>query len=93
MKISKLLKIKGKVQGVSFRDSMRKEAHRLCVSGWVRNCKDGSVDALIQGEEILVLELLKWAKIGPSAAHVISLEEKNMPMDASLTDFLQQSTE
>jgi len=64
------LQIFGRVQGVGFRESMRQEAERLGVTGWVCNRADGSVEAVIQGSTEAVNALLDWVKIGPSMARV-----------------------
>lgn len=64
------LQILGWVQGVGFRESMRVEAQRLGVTGWVSNRADGSVEAMIQGSSAAVNALLDWVKIGPSMARV-----------------------
>ncbi|HEY9099393.1 MAG TPA: acylphosphatase [Thiobacillus sp.] len=64
------LKILGKVQGVWFRESMRAEAERSGVTGWVCNRADGSVEAVIQGPHESVELLLTWAHTGPSRARV-----------------------
>jgi acylphosphatase len=64
------LAIRGRVQGVFFRDSMRREAQRLGVSGWVRNCSDGSVEAVVQGESRAVDDIVQWAHQGPARAQV-----------------------
>ena len=64
------LQILGRVQGVGFRESMRREAERRGVTGWVRNCINGSVEAVLQGEEEAVNTLLAWAQTGPSLARV-----------------------
>ena len=93
MKISRLLRIRGKVQGVFFRESMRQEAQRLGVTGWVRNRKDGSVEALVQGEADLVAEIAHWAKRGPTAARVDSVEESALENETALSDFLRKETE
>ena len=66
--------IHGRVQGVFFRDSMRREAQRLDVSGWVRNRSDGSVEAVVQGEAAAVDVIVQWAHRGPEYAHVERVE-------------------
>jgi acylphosphatase len=69
------IRVSGRVQGVGFRYALRAEAERLGVSGWVRNCADGSVEALLQGEAHAVERLVRWARQGPRAARVESLAE------------------
>lgn len=64
------LRIQGRVQGVFFRDSMRREAKTLGVSGWVRNCADGSVEAVVQGAVAEVDTIVRWAHQGPRNAVV-----------------------
>ncbi len=64
----------GRVQGVGFRYALRDEARRLGVAGWVRNCTDGSVEALLQGNDDAVKDLIAWARRGPPGSQVESLE-------------------
>jgi acylphosphatase len=64
------LTIHGRVQGVFYRDSMRREARQLAVTGWVRNCLDGTVEALVQGEPAAVEAIVQWARNGPPHANV-----------------------
>jgi len=63
----------GRVQGVFFRDSTRREARRLGVTGWVRNCSDGSVEAHVEGAPDAVAALVRWAREGPRHADVDEL--------------------
>ncbi|MCR4305000.1 MAG: acylphosphatase [Gallionella sp.] len=64
------LVIHGRVQGVFFRDSMKSEAQKLNVSGWVRNRNDGTVEAAVQGEPSAVDAIVRWAHHGPQQARV-----------------------
>ena len=68
--IARRLVIQGRVQGVLFRESLRQEAERLGVTGWVRNRANGDVEALVQGEPAAVEALTLWSHRGPPAARV-----------------------
>ncbi|HUI00865.1 MAG TPA: acylphosphatase [Nitrososphaerales archaeon] len=62
--------IVGKVQGVSFRVTLREKALKHKLSGWVRNREDGAVVALLHGREDRIHDLIKWAESGPPGATV-----------------------
>jgi acylphosphatase len=68
------LRIRGKVQGVFFRESTRIEATRLGLTGWVRNRDDGSVEAVAEGEQAALEEFIRWCHRGPQAARVTDVE-------------------
>jgi len=68
------LKITGRVQGVGFRNSTRRKARELGVSGWVKNLADGSVEAVVAGEKDNVEDLISWANTGPRLANVNEVE-------------------
>lgn len=72
--MAKHLLISGRVQGVFFRESMRSEAERLGVTGWVRNRRDGDVEAVVDGEAGAVEAIVAWARNGPPAARVDTVE-------------------
>lgn len=73
---AKRLTITGHVQGVGYRAWMVNEAVRLGVSGWVRNCADGTLDALVHGDAAAVEELLRACRLGPRLAAVSSITEE-----------------
>ena len=65
---------RGRVQGVFFRDSVRRLAARLGVAGWVRNRADGSVEAVFEGDSGAVEELVAFCREGPSGARVDAVD-------------------
>ena len=68
--ISRHLMITGRVQGVGYREALCYEAEPRGVTGWVRNRRDGSVEALVQGTPDAVEATIAWARRGPGAARV-----------------------
>jgi acylphosphatase len=79
------LVIHGRVQGVFFRDSMRREAQNLSVTGWVRNRSDGTVEAAVQGEPAAMDAIVRWARHGPERAQEERVEIE--PHTNSYTSF------
>jgi acylphosphatase len=68
--MAKNLKISGLVQGVGYRYSFQAQARALQLSGWVRNCVDGSVEAAVSGNPDAIKEIIDWARHGPDGAQV-----------------------
>jgi len=68
------LRISGYVQGVGFRYSMAEEAERLGVTGWVRNRRDGTVEAVLDGDPDALEAIVAWARQGPRSAQVSGVE-------------------
>lgn len=64
------LTVTGRVQGVFFRASTRREAKRLGLTGWVKNRADGAVEMCVEGEEEALKRMVAWAHHGPEAARV-----------------------
>ncbi|MGK7953998.1 MAG: acylphosphatase [Crocosphaera sp.] len=62
--------ITGKVQGVGYRYSTVQEAQRLGIRGWVRNRLDGRVEAIFEGTEPLIEQMVQWCHQGPTSAKV-----------------------
>jgi acylphosphatase len=85
--ICRHLSISGRVQGVGFRWALSAQANALGLAGWVRNRRDGSVEALIGGTPQAVEALTTWAHRGPPGARVdrvMSNDEANAgPLDAT----------
>jgi len=73
-KVRAHLFISGRVQGVAFRYYTQDIAQSLGVKGWVRNCWDGKVEIVMEGEEDKVKELIGWCHQGPGSAVVEKIE-------------------
>jgi acylphosphatase len=67
--------VHGQVQGVFFRDSARRRASQMGVAGWVRNCPDGTVEAVFEGDTDSVAAMVDWSRRGPRGADVDRVEE------------------
>src|SRR5437588_2761983 len=72
--IRRRITVRGRVQGVFFRDSMQRLARQRNVSGWVSNRADGAVEAELEGDEEAVERLVDFARRGPRGAQVESVE-------------------
>jgi acylphosphatase len=78
--------VRGRVQGVFFRDSCREQARLLGVSGWVRNRWDGSsVEAVFEGSEEAVRRMVAWCHHGPPRAVVESVAVTEQPPEGDST--------
>jgi len=80
--IARRLSISGRVQGVGFRYALADEARDRKLSGWVRNRRDGSVEAVIAGPEAGVEAVIAWAHQGPPAARVTAVTVEAATTDA-----------
>jgi len=83
--VIKYLKIEGRVQGVGFRYFTRKTADKYSVNGWVKNMDDGTVKAVLAGDERSVIKMIEKLRSGPSPARVTGMEE--IPIDKKAGDF------
>ncbi len=79
--------IEGRVQGVWFRESTRREAVSLKLFGWVRNLPDGAVEALIERPEDQVKELVSWCHRGPAEANVNRVHQKREDWQGEFSSF------
>jgi acylphosphatase len=68
--VRRRLVIHGRVQGVFFRDSLRRLAERHGISGWARNTWEGTVEAVLEGEPDAVARVIEFAREGPDGARV-----------------------
>jgi acylphosphatase len=73
--------ITGRVQGVFYRDTCRRMAERHGVSGWVRNLPDGSVEAVFEGPDEDVRQLVDWSRQGPPSAVVQDVRVQAEPAE------------
>lgn len=73
-RVARRVVVHGRVQGVFFRDTCRREAEARDVTGWVTNAYDGTVEAVFEGPAGAVDEMVAWAKQGPRSATVERLD-------------------
>ncbi len=90
-RIARHLTITGKVQGVWYRAWTVETARSLGLTGWVRNRTDGSVEAVVEGDESAVDQFLAQAQHGPAAARVAAVEFEDVAFQ-NLSDFQKQPT-
>ncbi len=91
--ITRHLRITGRVQGVGYRWSMAQRAQVLGLTGWVRNRRDGSVEALACGAADALQALIEWAHRGPALARVEAVEVREALGAAEvLSGFEQRET-
>ena len=74
--------IRGRVQGVGYRAWVDYEARRLGLQGWVRNRRDGSVEAVFEGEEKIVADMVASCRKGPPSSRVEGVAEETANEDA-----------
>jgi acylphosphatase len=68
--------VEGRVQGVFFRDTCRREAMAAGLAGWARNRRDGSVEVVVEGRPAAVAQLVAWCRTGPPGATVTAASVK-----------------
>lgn len=91
-RIARRVRIEGRVQGVWFRGWTVAEADRRGLAGWVRNRRDGSVEAYFAGEAAAVAAMIAACRRGPPAARVLRVTDEDAADDGA-ADFVQRPTE
>ncbi len=86
------VRICGRVQGVCFREATLQQAEVLQITGWVRNLSDGSVEALFEGEESKVREILEYVRQGPPLARVTAVDVREEIGEAAFNSFKVERT-
>jgi acylphosphatase len=92
MALQARLTISGRVQGVGYRDWAITTAHRLGLTGWVRNRIDGAVEVLIVGDDNAVGEMIDACRRGPAMARVDNVDIEPVDLDVLPQGFTQLPT-
>jgi len=79
--VARHVRVTGRVQGVFFRAWAQGEARELGVSGWIRNCSEGAVEAHLEGEADDVARMIERMRRGPSNAQVDEVSEEDAPFE------------
>ena len=90
--IARALVIHGSVQGVGYRYAMLDAAESCGVAGWVRNRRDGTVEAFVQGDAAQVETIVAWCRRGPPAARVTTVDVVPATPDSALAEFTHRPT-
>lgn len=90
--IARRLVVAGRVQGVGFRDAMAGAARAAGVAGWVRNRRDGTVEAFVQGGPDAVERIVVWARRGSPAARVDRVAVEPADVDPAILSFARAPT-
>ncbi|MEO7940548.1 MAG: acylphosphatase [Burkholderiaceae bacterium] len=86
------LDIRGQVQGVGYRSAMQANASELQLQGWVRNRRNGSVEAMVQGPVHGVARMLTWCQNGTPLAQVRQVEQRAQPPEPQWEKFVCRDT-
>ncbi len=79
--------VKGKVQGVFFRQAIKAMAKKNKVFGWVRNLKDGKVETVLEGDDVDIISMVEWCHAGPANARVEDIEIRNEKFKGEFSKF------
>ena len=79
--------VHGRVQGVGFRYTAVSKAQRLGLAGWVRNCRDGTVETHFEGDLAKTKEFLNWLRTGPPGARVVRVDRQSVPPQETFRTF------
>ncbi len=85
--IAARFRVAGRVQGVGFRASTRREAERLGLAGYARNLDDGSVEVLAVGAEAALSAIAEWLQHGPRFARVDAMQREDLDPPPQVTGF------
>lgn len=86
-KIRANITVKGKVQGVYFRQNAQRICNEYGITGWVKNVEDGSVEATLEGNKNSVEDAISWFRVGPPNAHVERIELSYDTYSGEFQDF------
>ena len=90
--IARRLVIHGRVQGVFYRGWAVGTARTLALTGWVRNRRNGTVEAVVEGDPSAVARFIELARNGPPHAQVERIDASEIEPDGSLAEFRQEAT-
>ena len=80
--------ISGRVQVVWYRASTKRKAEELGLTGWVKNTVNGNVEAVFEGDELTVHEMIAWCRVGPPLAQVANVKIIQERVGGEFTDFV-----